>query len=659
MFKKQLLILSLVLVMIGGTLSACQRKNAPHPTETPKTSTPLSPTQPPLLSPTATPTNQPSPTPITPTPTLTPTPIPTPTPTSPPYPVHSGTPLPPLTPIGAHWNEATLVAEYIPDRPGTLLRGSVNDILAIYGDRVEVYQGSESKPRIVFHVQVDPFLEHLSVGKNLLAVAKENQIEIYSSQGQLQDRLTPPHKDDVIRSVALSPDGHQIAYSTWQWGQKTSPFYVVDLAKKQIVFQKNGTPLFYSSDSTRLLVEDGATFRVYDTSSFDQLFSQVVGRGIVLYALTPQEDNIALVTGMFGWSRYASPGIPRLSVYKGGKPRREWRWDLWGATKMPALMTTWNPWEVAISTTGQTVGVFYRQGEGSAFTQPRYVLFDVKTGKRLQFGDWTPCPFPWVDDKGDTGCQGPPVDNPVLFRTVPIYFHAQSDGWTWAWEKWMPWTKTTTVTRQGKWKYTDKLPKWLRLNHPSLPSAGFPLWAGEGQEYQGFVLRYLNTKTWKPWVQVKIERWNDLFWEHKFADGYVATNEPLRGFAVAADDSLFAYATTNVADYLHYKRIPPRSKVYFITLKEGVAKPQPLVIQGLANRCLDQKCHIPIAICNQHYIAVAPPGHPVEIYHLPDEEMAHSFEVPSTPAGLTCTEDTLTVLDTTGTIRIFGVPSSP
>ncbi|NPA06285.1 MAG: hypothetical protein GXO36_06865, partial [Chloroflexi bacterium] len=58
-------------------------------------------------------------------------------------------------------------------------------------------------------------------------------------------------------------------------------------------------------------------------------------------------------------------------------------------------------------------------------------------------------------------------------------------------------------------------------------------------------------------------------------------------------------------------------------------------------------------------LAIAPPGHPVEIYRLPEGELIRTFDVPATPFGLACREDALAVLDSTGTLRVFGIPAEP
>jgi hypothetical protein len=274
-------------------------------------------------------------------------------------------------------------------------------------------------------------------------------------------------------------------------------------------------------------------------------------------------------------------------------------------------------------------------------------------------GEWEPCLFPWVNDQGETGCQGPSLEEPVLYRTPPIYFHADANGWTWAWEKWMPWTQTTTVTRTGEWKYEQNLPTWIDQKHPILPSAGFLKWAGMGKEYYGFLLRFLSTSDFHLTYHLTIERQKHIFWEHDFSNGLVSTNEPLAGLALAADDSLLAYASTNVADHLQYRRLPPRTTVYFVTLKEGVTKPEPLVIEGLPDKCNEAPCQIPVAVCNQHYLAIAPPGHPVEIYHLPEGELVHTFSLSRSVLKVGCTEDTLSVLDSTGALQVYGIPQQP
>ncbi|NPA27357.1 MAG: hypothetical protein GXO36_07155, partial [Chloroflexi bacterium] len=147
--RAALFVLGLLLVSLG--LGACGSHGlTPQP---PTPSLTQAPTETP--SPTATPT-------ITPTPTNTATPTITPTPT-PRYPVHSGTPLPSLLPLSQDWEAVRLVAEYIAPSPGLLVRASLRDVLAIYGDRVEVYRDAKPEPHRKFAVHVDPFLDHFSV----------------------------------------------------------------------------------------------------------------------------------------------------------------------------------------------------------------------------------------------------------------------------------------------------------------------------------------------------------------------------------------------------------------------------------------------------------------------------------------------------------------
>lgn len=640
-----LILLPLGLTACGNTQPSTPVTNTTAPTQTP-------------VPPSATPTSTNTPTPTaTPTATSTPTITPTPTPA---YPVHTGQPLPPLAPISDQWENIKPVAIYSPQKPALLLKGSINDALAVYTSFIEVYRGTEETPRQIFPLQVDPLLEYLSVGDNHLAVASEREIKIYNTNGSVYASLSP-EENEVIRAVALSPNAKQVAYSVWQWGKSKEDLTSVvrDTQSGKILAQFPGIVLYYSSSGNLLFVHQKQRLLAYNTQDFTVDFWDLIGEGEIFYTIAPQGERIALLDRVFGWSRYANAGWPILYVYTRDKPERSFDASYWQANDIFSLPTTWNPWNIALSETGRTVAVFYRTGSSTAFATARYIAFDIESGKTLQSGEWSPCPLPWVNDQGETGCQGPSTDKPVLYRTPPIYFQSHDEGWTWAWEKWMPWTQTTTVDKNGQWHYQDDLPRWVAQKHPLYPSAGFLKWAGEGNQFHGYTLKYMQTGAFQLVYDVTLELRNQTVWEHKFSEGAVSTNEPLAGYAIAADDSLFAYATVNTADYLQYRRIPPRTTVYFVTLSQNTTKPQPLTIEGLADKCLTQECQIPLALCNQHYLSIAPPGHPIEIYHLPEGNLIHSIQTPVSVLKLACNQDTLSVLDTTGALRVYGIPLTP
>jgi hypothetical protein len=337
--NRNLPLLLIVLFVLGG--AACGRASTPTaalPAATAVATSRPSPS-PTTLPPTATNTSLPT---ATATPTLPPTATPTPTPA---YPVHSGEPLPSLRPLEGQWEQAKLVADYASGKPSQLLRGSLSDVLAVYSDRVEVFRGAEANPRVVFQVSVDPLLQHFSVGENLLAVASEDKVEVYNPEGESVYSLSPA-EGEAIRAVALSPDGEQVAYTIWKWGEQGVTSYICDKSG-DVKASFPGTVVSFSASGNLLFIHEGAYLRAYNTQGYTLAYALPVGEGTVFYTIHPQGKREAFLDQVFGWSRYASAGWPTMYVDEGDKPRRTFRPERWGIRTFFdffSLPTTWNPW---------------------------------------------------------------------------------------------------------------------------------------------------------------------------------------------------------------------------------------------------------------------------------------------------------------------------
>jgi len=566
---------------------------------------------------TATPTATFTPTPTaTFTPTATPTPTPTWTPTPTPtaaLPVGVGTPLPPLQPLAGQWDEVQLVAKWVAPYPVWEEDQGPYHVV-VYGDRVEVQEGSEVVATLPIVLPVGGWCERgWAVGQGRIAVLRDGQITVYTWGGQPGLTLVPQEGEEFC-SLAMSSDGRLLAYTTRKgfdlldWW-----FFVVDAETGQQRFRQHADfQIHFSENGRYLAVTFDRNLHVYDVETGKEAYTVWTDWGGD-FVLSPSGEKVAIYRD--------TQGV--IEVYQRGKLVRSIHWRA-----LPALDAAPQWVDLSFSPDETQVGVSYSQRWRSPW---HFAAFEIATGKRTQAldcsahwqGNQAACLSEqegriWVGDAQYAMFRENNFEWGNGFQTCRISEQGYSCQ---AWDNWTEWQSLGLDPECG-----DPWVRWLVPNQILWTSCNYPardqvkVWTADG-----YVLE-----------------WN--FPERYWLDGHEQA-----GLALSAERDLLALAGLSGI----YQNGKPVTEVMvrYLVLKHGVQRPPEIRFQVPRREFYN----LPLTFCGQDYLAVAPPGL-VQVYEVQSGQKVWEHETPLNIQGLACRDDALAALDENGVLWLFGVP---